>query len=292
MRDYLELTKPRITWLILMSAGVGYFFGLSPVGGPVHMLRNVDPWSLLNTLLGIALVASGTATLNQWWEREADGRMRRTARRPLPSGRVSPAAALAFGIAISLAGFVELCVMVNVLAAELALFTLVSYLVVYTPLKRRHWLCTAVGAVPGAMPPVIGYAAAQGSVELTALLLFAILFFWQFPHFYAIAWMYREDYARAGIRMLPVVERTFRRTTIQMLLFAILLIPVSVAPSIFAITGRAYAGVALILGAWFLHANLGVAHQRTSTRARGVFIASIGYLPLLYGVMVLDRIWL
>ena len=201
MRDYISLTKPRITWLILMSTGVGYFFGLRGVS-----LWQIHWWALLHTIIGTGLIASGTAALNQWYEREADAKMRRTSDRPLPSGRLTAGRALAFGIALAIAGFVELAWFVNLLSAVLGMATLVSYLFLYTPLKQRSWLSTTVGAFPGAMPPMIGFAAASGTLTADAWVLFAILFLWQFPHFYAIAWMYREDYARAGIRMLPVVE--------------------------------------------------------------------------------------
>ena len=197
MKDYLALTKPRITWLILMSTGIGFFFGAKP------------GWSwitLFHTILGTGLLASGTAALNQWFEREADGKMRRTQARPLPSGKLREDQALLFGLAISAAGFFELQLAVNPLAALLGALTLLSYLFLYTPLKRRSPHSTTIGAIPGAMPPLIGFAAASGTLNWQAWILFAILFLWQFPHFYAIAWMYREDYERAGIRMLPVVE--------------------------------------------------------------------------------------
>jgi len=200
MRDYIALTKPRITWLILMSTGVGYFFGLKrPWSGAA------DWFLLLHTLIGTGLIASGTAALNQWYEREADCLMRRTAARPLPSGRMTAPRAMWFGIALAIVGFVEMARWVNLLSAVLGALTLASYLFLYTPLKQRSHLSTVVGALPGAMPPLIGYAAAYGGLTPEAWVLFTILFIWQFPHFLAIAWMYREDYARAGIRMLPVV---------------------------------------------------------------------------------------
>src|SRR5271154_1498279 len=200
MKDYIALTKPRITWLILMSTGVGYFFGAQRGMPGWHF------WTLLHTIIGTGLIASGTAALNQWVEREADGKMRRTQARPLPSGQLDATRALVFAIAISILGFVELVFGVNLLTGLLGLFTLLSYLFIYTPLKQRSPHSTTVGAIPGAMPPLIGDAAASGTLTWEAAILYAILFLWQFPHFYAIAWMYREDYARAGIRMLPVVE--------------------------------------------------------------------------------------
>src|SRR5215472_2509385 len=197
MKDYIELTKPRITWLILMSTAVGYFFGANGAW---------KIWQILHTILGTALIASGTAALNQWYEREADRKMRRTSDRPLPSGRLLAPRALAFGAALSVAGFVELWLGVNLLSALIGAFTLASYLFLYTPMKQRTWWSTTVGAIPGAMPPMIGFAAAAGTLTRESWVLFAILFLWQFPHFYSIAWMYKKDYARAGIRMLPVVE--------------------------------------------------------------------------------------
>jgi protoheme IX farnesyltransferase len=280
MREFIQLTKPRITWLILMSTGIGYFFGLR---GGVH------PLALLHTMLGTGLLASGTATLNQWYEREADRLMRRTAGRPLPQGKMTPARALAFGAALSVAGFLDLWLGVNLLAASIGAFTLASYLFLYTPMKQRTWWSTTVGAVPGAMPPVIGYAAAAGTLQAEAWVLFAILFLWQFPHFYSIAWMYKDDYARAGIRMLPVVEPDCRSTARQIVLFGIALIPASLIPGMMGMSGRVYVAGALLLGLWFLYAGVRVAMERTAVRARGVLLTSVAYLPLIYGLMLLDR---
>ena len=291
MRKYLDLTKPRITWLILMSTAVGYFYGCSSASGWWDFSRTLDWWRLFHTIAGTGLMASGTAALNQWYEREADARMRRTAHRPLPSHAMAPGAALVFGSAISALGLVELAIFVNWLAAALGWFTLASYLFVYTPLKSRSWWCTTIGAVPGAMPPAIGFAAARGVLTLEAVVLFGILFLWQFPHFYSIAWMYREDYARAGIRMLPVMEPDGVSTARQMLLYAAMLLLFSLAPSILGMTGRYYALSALLLGAWLLRANLRVACNRTVRDARGVLMASVIYLPVLYAAMLLDRVW-
>jgi protoheme IX farnesyltransferase len=280
MREFIELTKPRITWLILMSTGIGYFFGLH---GRIH------PLALLHTILGTGLLASGTATLNQWYEREADRLMRRTAGRPLPQGKMTPGHALAFGVALSVAGFLDLWLGVNLLAAAIGAFTLASYLFFYTPMKQRTWWSTTVGAVPGAMPPVIGYAAAAGTLRAEAWVLFAILFLWQFPHFYSIAWMYKDDYARAGIRMLPVVDPDCRSTARQIVLFGIALIPASLIPGMLGMSGRIYLAGALVLGLWFLYAGVRVAMERTAVRARGVLLTSVVYLPLIYGLMLLDR---
>jgi len=280
MRDYIALTKPRITWLILMSTGVGYFFGAS----------GVLQWPLLiHTLIGTGLIASGTAALNQWYERDADLLMRRTSARPLPSGKMTAPNALRFGIILAVAGFAELALGVNILAAMLGAFTLGSYLFIYTPLKQRSHLSTVIGALPGAMPPLMGYAASHGSLTPEAWTLFAILFIWQFPHFLAIAWMYREDYARAGILMLPVVEPDGMSTGRQIILYASTLIPVSLFPVLLGMSGRVYLVGALILGGWFLYTGVRVAFDRTNVRARRVLLASIIYLPMIYGLMVFDR---
>lgn len=282
MRPYIELTKPRITWLILMSTGVGYLFG-AKIGG-WHL------WTLLHTIIGTGLIASGTAALNQWYEREADAKMRRTQARPLPSGRLSAPAALVFGIAISALGFAELALGVNLLTALLGLFTLASYLFVYTPLKQRSPHSTTIGAIPGAMPPLIGYAAASGTLTAEAWILFAILFLWQFPHFYAIAWMYREDYERAGIRMLPVVKPDGESTARQIALYSLALLPISIVPKLLAMTGDVYVIGALAIGGYFLWSTLNIVRDRTRLQARKVLLASIVYLPILYGLMVIDRV--
>ena len=289
MKDYIELTKPRITWLILMSTGIGYFFGLPAAGHWWTFLKAIDFLALLHTIIGTGLIASGTAALNQWYEREADSHMRRTRHRPIPSGRVPAGRALAFGIALSAAGFAELWGGVNLLSGLIGLFTLLSYLFLYTPMKRRSWISTTIGAFPGAMPPLIGYAAARGAVTSEAWILAAILFLWQFPHFYAIAWMYREDYARAGIRMLPVVEPDGKSTARQIILFGLALIPVSLAPSLLGMSGHYYLAGALMLGLLFLYSGVRVALERTIARAREVLVASVFYLPLIYGLMLLDR---
>lgn len=289
MRDYIQLTKPRITWLILMSTGIGYFFGLPGAANGWAFLRSIHLLSLLHTIVGTGLLASGTAALNQWYERVADSQMRRTAHRPLPSGRLLAPRALAFGVALSVAGFLELWLGVNLLSGLSGAFTLISYLFIYTPLKQRTWWSTTIGAIPGAMPPVIGYAAAAGTLTPQSLVLFAILFLWQFPHFYSIAWMYKEDYARAGIRMLPVVEPDCRSTARQILLYGMVLIPVSLVPGILGMSGRIYLVGALLLGLCYLYSGVRVALERTLSRARGVLITSVLYLPLIYGLMLVDR---
>lgn len=280
MKDYLELTKPRVTWLILMSTLVGYWYG-APDG-----IR----WLVVfHALLGTALIASGTFTLNQWFERDADARMRRTAQRPIPTGRVSPRAALIFGLALSIFGFAELYFGANPLTAWLGLFTEASYLCLYTPLKQRSWHSTTVGSIPGAMPPLLGFAAAAGKLTAEAWILYAILFLWQFPHFYAIAWLYREDYGRAGIRMLPVVEPDGSSTARQILIASLVLLPVSIVPSWLDMTGGLYSTGALLLGLMFVYSGFRLARERTLIRARGVLMASVIYLPSLYALMLLDR---
>ena len=289
MKDYIELTKPRITWLILMSTGIGYYFGLRAASNWWTFLTGIHLWSLFHTILGTGLIASGTAALNQWYEREADCKMRRTSQRPIPSGRLSAGRALAFGIGLSIAGFLELWLGCNLLSGLLGLFTLVSYLFLYTPLKRRSWLSTTIGAFPGAMPPMIGFAAARGAITPEAWVLFAILFLWQFPHFYSIAWMYREDYARAGILMLPVVEPDGKSTARQIVLYGVMLIPVSLVPGLLGMSGRLYLVGALLLGLAFLYSGVRVALERSILRARSVLLASVFYLPLIYGLMLLDR---
>ncbi len=280
MKDYVALTKPRITWLILMSTGVGYFFG---------MKNGWHFWTLLHTIIGTGLIASGTAALNQWYERVADGKMRRTQARPLPAGRLDPGKALAFAIAISAVGFAELWFGANPLAATLGLITLLTYLFIYTPLKQRSPHSTTFGSIPGAMPPLIGFAAASGTLTWDAWVLFAILFLWQFPHFYAIAWMYKEDYARAGIRMLPVVEPDGKSTARRILLYSMALIPISMMPKFFAMAGNVYLYGALALGLAFLYYGLRIRTDRTRQQARRVLLASVVYLPALFSLMLFDR---
>ena len=281
MKDYIELTKPRITWLIVMSTAIGYYFGHSGAWAI---------WPIIHTLVGTALIASGTAALNQWYEREADRHMRRTQMRPLPSGRLSPPSALWFGIALALAGGLELGFGANWLTAGLGIATLSAYLFVYTPLKQKTWWSTTIGAFPGAMPPLIGFAGAAGKLTVEAWVLGAILFLWQFPHFYAIAWMYREDYSRAGIQMLPVVEPDGESTARQILIYSVLLIPISLLPKWLGMTGDIYLIGALAMGLWFLYSGIQVSLDRTKLRARKVLLTSVVYLPVLYALMVLDPV--
>src|SRR5215467_11576772 len=280
MRDHLELTKPRITLLILICTAVGYWFGC---GSSFH------PATLAFALLGTALLASGTSALNQWYEADSDAKMRRTRRRPMAAGRMKRSEGLIFGLILSAAGFAELWFGTNLLTAGLGLFTLLSYLLLYTPLKQRSPICTTIGAIPGAMPPVIGYAAARGALDIQALALFLILFIWQFPHFDAIAWMYREDYAHGGIRMLPVIEPDGASTARRVVVCSLLLIPVSLVPLFLGMTGFLYAAIAIAggFGLFYFGARLG--RERTLRRAHALLIGTVFYLPALLGVMVLDR---
>jgi protoheme IX farnesyltransferase len=280
MKDYLELTKPRITLLILVCTAVGYWFGC---GASFH-------WTILvHALLGTALLASGTSALNQWYEVDSDAKMRRTRGRPLPAGRIKRAHGLAFGLLLSAAGFADLWYGTNRLAAALGLFTLLSYLLVYTPLKQRSPASTTVGAIPGAMPPLIGYAAAGHGIDAGALALFLILFVWQFPHFDAIAWMYRDDYARGGIRMLPVIEPDGESTARRILLCSFLLIPISLTPFFLGMTGALYTAAAIAAGLGVLYFGARLGRERSLPRARALLLATVFYLPALLCVMVLDR---
>lgn len=280
LADYLALTKPRLTCLALVAVVVGFLMGSS---------RPLDGERLLITLLGAWLVGGGGNALNQWWEREADARMRRTQHRPLPAGRLTPAEALGFGIAAAVLGTLLLAVRVNSASAGLAAATVVSYVFLYTPLKRRTSLCTLVGAVPGAMPPMIGWAAARGSLALEAWVLFAILFLWQLPHFLAIAWVHREDYARAGFRMLPVVDPDGLSTARQMVLYGLALLPISLLPTVLGATGERYFIGAALAGVWFVGMTIAAARRRSTALASRLFLTSVGYLPVVLGLMVLDR---
>lgn len=276
----MALTKPRITWLILMSTAVGFYFGLP------YLRSSELPMVLFHLLFGTALIASGTAALNQWWERDSDRFMARTATRPLPSGKIQATNALVFGIVLAALGYIELWLGCNALTANLGLFTLASYLFAYTPLKRRHPVSTTIGAVPGAMPPLIGYAAARGELTLEAWALYAILFVWQFPHFYAIAWMYKEEYAKAGIRMLAVVEPDGNSTANRILWTSILMLPTSLLPVTLAMSGKVYIAAAIVMGAVLLYTAVKMFQSRTRENARAVLLASVVYLPVLYAVLI------
>ena len=278
---YVSLTKPDVTLLVVMTTFAGYYMGAA---GPVDWLH------LAHAVIGTTLIGAGTSALNHYIEREADAVMRRTAARPLPLGVLAPREALAFGVALCAGGALYLAFAANVLAAALGLFTSLSYLGLYTPLKTRSWLSTFVGAFPGAVPPLIGWAAASGSLPLGAWLLFAILFVWQFPHFYSIAWMYREDYARAGILMLPVVDRTGDSTFRQILAYGALLIPISLLPSVAGLTAPLYFFGALLLGVLQLLVCIWAARNRSNVRAKWLMHATVVYVPLLLGLMIAQKI--
>jgi protoheme IX farnesyltransferase len=277
--DFAELTKPRITSLVLVTAAVGY-----AVGG----LGDFSVSRFLLFMAGTALLCAGASALNQFYERDTDARMVRTSRRPLPAGRMRPEEALVFGLALSGAGL-ALLVFVNPLTLLLGALSLASYVLAYTPLKRVTSLCTVVGAVPGALPPLMGWAAARGSLGAAGWGLFAILFLWQLPHFLAIGWLYREDYARGGFPMLAVTDRDGSSTGRQAVLYATALLPVTLAAGLLAAAGKGYLWGALVLGVAFLACALLFAWDRSTTAARRLFFASILYLPLVLGLMVFDR---
>ncbi|HTF64882.1 MAG TPA: heme o synthase [Edaphobacter sp.] len=278
LQQYLKLSKLRIATLIVISTGVGYYFGQT---------TGFYAGRFLNALIGTALMAAGSAALNQWLERDIDCRMNRTRHRPIPSGTLSATHALIFGIAVSVVGFVELFFWSNPLAAGLSLATLVGYVFLYTPLKRVSPICTTIGAIPGAVPPLIGFAAAAGHLSVEAWILFGILFFWQFPHFHAIAWMYREDYDRGGIKMLAVVNPDALGGRI--LLTLLCLIPITLAPAWVHMAGSVYFISAIALGLGFLYFGARMARKRTYVDARRLLLASVVYLPLLFAVLVLDK---
>ncbi len=279
--SYVVLTKPDVTFLVVITTVAGFYLGSS--GAMNWML-------LLNTLLATMLVAGGTAALNQYVERDMDAVMRRTAARPLPAGQLQPRDVLIFGIGTIVAGALWLALAVNGIAALVALSTTVLYLGVYTPLKTRTPLATAVGAIPGALPPLIGWAAAHGSLSVGGWVLFAILFFWQFPHFMAIAWMYREDYARAGIKMLPVVDPKGDSTFRQIVTTSAILVWVSALPSVIGMTGIGYFFGALALGMLLLQVSLWANRRRTNVRAKWLMHATVAHIPILLCWMIADRL--
>jgi protoheme IX farnesyltransferase len=278
--DYVTLTKPRLNGLVVASSAAGYYLGAH--GRP-------DVWQMAQAVTGTALVAAGAAVLNQVYERNTDRLMRRTHLRPVPDGRVGLTDAGMFGAALSVAGLGLLAARAGALAAGLALATLVIYLAVYTPLKLRTSLATLIGAVPGALPPLIGWAASHGAVDAGGAALFAIVFLWQIPHFMAIAWMYRDDYAKAGFPMLPVIEPDGRRAGRQALLYAAVLVPTSLAPALAGVAGPVYAVLATALGAALLFLSWRFASARTDASARALFFGSITYLPLLWIAMIANH---
>jgi len=278
--EYLTLTKPRLTALALFATLIGFLMGAS---GPL------DPFALVHTLVGAALVGAGANALNQWLERDVDALMQRTKSRPLPAGRLNPTEAFVFGVTASGLGVASLMLAVNLLAGLLACLTLVSYVGIYTPLKRKTALCTLVGAIPGAMPPLIGWAGARGELGLEAWVLFAILFLWQLPHFLAIAWVYRDDYARAGFQMLPVVEPDGASTARQIVLYGLALLPISLLPTMLGVAGPVYFVGAVAAGVWLFGAAVSVARRQSCALANRLFLVSVGYLPVVLCLMVVDK---
>lgn len=281
--DLLELAKPRITVMVLVTATVGYLLAV-PAEAPVGLL------GLFHALVGTALVAASGSVLNQVVERDHDARMRRTAGRPLPAGRVGADIALGFGVALGVAGLAYLTFLVNPLTALLGALTLAGYVFVYTPMKRWSSLATVVGAAPGAMPPVMGWAAYADGLSLGAWVLFAILFFWQLPHFLAIAWMYKNDYGRAGYPMLPVIQPDGASTARQAVLWAAALVPLGLVPSALGLTGLIYALGAFVLGAVYLWYSIVFARHPSAPTARRLLLASVLYLPALLVIMLADRL--
>ncbi|MGA2358349.1 MAG: heme o synthase [Terriglobales bacterium] len=276
VKDYYVLTKPEVNLLILMTTSAGYYLASR---GPFRIV------GLMNTLVGTLLVASGTATLNQWMERVWDGQMRRTASRPLPSGRLNAREAFLFGILLSLAGGLYLAVAVNGLAAFLAISTLLSYLLIYTPLKRKTPLCTLLGAFPGAMPALIGWAGASASIERHAWFLFVVLFLWQFPHFLAIALMYREDYTRAGYKMLPQFDLDSRFTRAEIIAFTVILVVTTMLPLVDH-GGPIYLSGMFLAGLFLLYHVTKLARSNSIVLASRVLHASVIYLPIVLGMIV------
>jgi len=279
--DYFALTKPELTFLSVITALTGYYLG---AGG------SMQATVLIHTLLGTALVGGGAGALNQYVEREYDAMMKRTENRPVPSGRIHPYEALLFGIILSVVGIIDLTLYTNALTGFLASVTLVSYVFLYTPLKRITPLSTIVGAFPGAIPPVMGWTAARNEVNPEAVVLFALLFVWQIPHFLSLAWMYRKDYARAGYRLLTVVEPEGNMASRQILAYTALLVPLTVLPWSMGMFGPLYLALALLISLAFLAVSIFLVRKRTNIAARYVFAGSLIYLPVLMAIMVIDRI--
>jgi protoheme IX farnesyltransferase len=279
--DFVALTKPRLNLLVVATTAGGYYLGAGPGANIV---------SLTNVTLATALVAGGSAAFNQVMERKVDALMDRTRRRPVAEGRLSPRESVIFASVLSLAGLVWLALATTALASVVALVTLLTYVVVYTPMKQRTSFATVVGAIPGALPPMIGWAAATDTLSRESWVLFAIIFLWQMPHFLAIAWLFKDDYGRAGFPMLPVLEPDGRSTGYQVAAYASALLPVSLVPSLMGLSGLVYFGVALALGLAFLAVSLRFAVSRTRRDARVLFFTSIAYLPLVWLAMVLDRL--
>jgi heme o synthase len=280
VRDLIELVKARLTLLVLLTTAVGFYLGAE---GPIN-------WTaLVQAVLGTAAAAAGAAALNQWWEHRLDALMQRTQSRPVPAGRMRPVEALAIGSALSIFGVTYLAVVCNALSAALAAITIIIYIFAYTPLKLVSTFNTALGAIPGALPPMIGWAAARGTLNAGAWMLFAILFFWQLPHFFAIAWMYRDDYARAGFQMISSDDRTGERSASQSVFFCMLLLIVAGLPAYLGIATVFYLLAELVLGGIFVAVAMRFLKTRARSDARRLFLTSIIYLPLLLGALVLSK---
>lgn len=277
---YLELTKPRIAFMLVLTAAAGFY---------VSADKGFDLPLFFNSMAAIALLAFGVAALNQYLERDTDKLMERTEARPLPSGRIAPVEALVVGSVLCIAAEIYLFAAVNTLTGILGLTVIVGYVFLYTPLKKVTTASTAIGAIPGAMPPLMGWTAASGEITLSAWFLFATLFLWQFPHFLAIAWMYKEQYKKAGIRMLPAVEEDGKVTARQIVIFTVMLLPISIAPFFFGISGLLFLIGATVLGIWFLITSIAMARARTFKMARKLLLVSVLYLPVYFALMVLGR---
>ncbi|REJ78417.1 MAG: protoheme IX farnesyltransferase [Acidobacteria bacterium] len=280
MSSYFELTKPRIAFMLVLTSAAGFYLGTN---GAFNWLL------FLNAMAAITLLAFGVATLNQYIERAIDGLMDRTAGRPLPAKKISPVEALVFGSVLCVAAELYLLFAVNALTAILGLSVIVGYVFVYTPLKTRTTLSTAIGAIPGAMPPLMGWTAAANEITLGAWILFVLLYLWQFPHFLAIAWLYREEYSKAGIKMLPAVERSGRVTVTQIVIFTLLMLPISIGPFFVGVSGWIFLAGASLLGVWFLWASLKMARQPDKKSARRLLLTSVLYLPLMFALMVFNH---
>lgn len=282
--DFMQLSKMRITLMVVATSAIGYFLAL-----PASTQPQANWWSLLATLVGTGLSCVGAGALNQAYERDTDARMRRTCRRPLPAGRMSILTAVTYGMLTGLLGVSILALFTTAMAAILSALTIVLYVVIYTPLKRITSLSTIIGAVPGAMPPLIGAAAVDGMIGVGGWLAFLIMFVWQMPHFYAIAWLYRDDYTKAGMPMLPVLDPTGRSTFRQMLFWSVLLLPVGLLPTWLGISGNTCFLIALVSGVCFLAMGIAMILGQSVRQARAMFLASLVYLPLVLGAMVLNR---
>jgi len=280
LAGFLELTKPRIAFMLVLTSAAGFYLGSK---GDFNFVL------FINSIIGIALLAFGVAALNQFIERRTDALMERTAKRPLVIGTISAPEALIFGVLLCVVAEIYLAFLVNGLTAFLGLIVIVGYVLLYTPLKTRTSASTAIGAIPGAMPPLMGWTSVADEITLGAWILFAMWFLWQFPHFLAIAWMYREQYAKAGIKMLPVVEPEGKITARQIVIFTILLLPVSLTPYFFGVSGVIYLIGASLLGIWFLWASIQAARAKTNEKARSLLLVSVLYLPLIFALMVFDH---